>query len=217
MKIRRMDWYFDDYIGGTFGQLTFEEHGFYIVAINIIGSNNDWVELDLKRLAHAGKTNTRTAQRLLRQLMAKGKLEVDNGKLGQQRTLREVGKGVDRLTSVLRAAHFAGIVHARRAKARNNGQTFAKLKPMRKATRAKNKDLAEPSGTYPPSTITQDHKKSVVPARDPAPDRGAPGRARSPGEELPERPALPEPPKTKARLAELAAAARAKLLKAGDS
>jgi uncharacterized protein YdaU (DUF1376 family) len=199
MRIRRMDWYFDDYIAGTFNQLTFEEHGFYIVAINVIGQHNDWAEIDFGRLAHAGNSNRRTARRLLDQLVTKGKLVVQDGRMGQRRTLLEMARSMDRMSDAHRAAAAAAIANRRKAKRPQVGQTFGNLKPKKKTKPSHINELTEPRGGYlPPEYDSSLTKISTGAARDPAPDQTAPGRAQ----------AKPDP-----RLEALAAIARAKFLK----
>jgi uncharacterized protein YdaU (DUF1376 family) len=202
MRIRRMDWYFDDYIAGTFNQLTFEEHGFYIVAINVIGQNNDWAEIDFGRLAHAGNSNRRTARRLLDQLVAKGKLAVQDGRMGQRRTLLEMARSMDRMSDAHRAAAAAAIANRRKAKPLKSlqfGQTFGNLKPKKKTKSGHFNELTEPRGGYLPPEYDLTLSENITDAaRDPAPSQSAPGRA----------PAKPDP-----RLEALAAKARAKFLK----
>src|SRR4029077_1639791 len=85
-KVRRIDWSPDEYIAGTFGRLTFEEHGFYIVALNMIYSSGAHIPVEITRLAQAGGCRPQTAQRLMDQLIAKGKLTLTaDGRLANGR------------------------------------------------------------------------------------------------------------------------------------
>ena len=55
-KVRRVDWSPDEYMGGTFGNLTVDEHGAYIIALNLIYSSGGPIFVDLGRFAHAGRS-----------------------------------------------------------------------------------------------------------------------------------------------------------------
>jgi uncharacterized protein YdaU (DUF1376 family) len=207
--IHHVDWRADQYIGGTFGVLSIEEHGLYIVVLSAIYSTGGPVPNDLGYFTHACKgTHWRTVKAALAGLVDKGKLVVGpDGRLSNGRAERELWAARDRVHNSARAAQEAGKAHTRNARGRALrpiGNTLLPVTtPSRRADAGKISSNingpAEPRGAHhqPPLKNT-DLTTSTDAARDPAPDQTAPGRA---------------PAKIDPRLEAAALRARAKLLK----
>jgi uncharacterized protein YdaU (DUF1376 family) len=217
-KVRRIDWSPDEYIAGTFGRLTWEEHGFYIVVLNMIYSSGGPIPIELDRLAYAGCSRPQAARRLIDQLVAKGKLRLTaDGLLTNGRAARELGKAADRIEDARRAGKASG---ATRRSSADHPPIIRRSTPSESAVSEKrsgnfNRISGTPVRNYQPSTINSSLSESLTDAaREPAPDVEAPARA--PALPEPERAPRPESPEAKAQrelLAEITAAKRAAFLK----
>jgi uncharacterized protein YdaU (DUF1376 family) len=201
-KVRRVDWYPDEYIGGTFGRLTVEEHGLYGVVLNMIYSSGGPVDADWLRLARACCSRPHAMQRIARQLIAKGKLRFTaDGRLTNGRADLELGRAAERIEDARRAGQASGVVRRNRVGAH---PAIIRRSPADKTDDPRKRSLRNNGvgGTavrnYQPPTIMTDRESITDAARDPAPDRAAPGRA----------PTKPDP-----RLDAAARKARAKLMR----
>jgi uncharacterized protein YdaU (DUF1376 family) len=187
-KVRRVDWWPDEYMGGTFGNLTVDEHGAYIIILNLIYSNGGPIFVDLGRLAHAGRSRPQRMRDLLDRLVAKGKLSFTaDYRLANGRADHELGKTGDRIESARKAGFISGSTRHEKGVLKKRSSTFNRV--SRTAVR-----------NYQPYD-NHDHEKSTDAAREPSPELAA-AQARAPTGR----------PKPKS-LATLAAEARAKLLK----
>lgn len=120
-KIRRVDWSPDEYIAGTFGELSVEEHGVYNIALNKIYSAGGRMPNDLELFTKACKgTHWRTLKTALAGLIEKRKLIVSpDGKwLSNERADRELSKARARVEQASEAGYEAGKSHTRRAQER---------------------------------------------------------------------------------------------------
>lgn len=205
-KVRRVDWYPDEYIGGTFGRLKADEHGVYCVVLNMIYSTGGPIDADWLRLAHACCSRPHAMQRLVDTLIRKGKLRfTPDGRLANGRADRELGRAADRIEDARRGGVISGAVR------RNRVGTHPPL--IRRSSRNDADDPQKRSSDFnrvsrsavrnhQPTTIHEsDREISSDPAREPSPDRTAQARTRG----------KPDP-----RLEALAAKARRKLMEGGS-
>lgn len=94
MKVRRVDFYPDDWIAGT-GILTLEERGVYITACALIYSRGGAIEgADLRRMCPGHGRSFKTA---LTRLIDLGKLVETEGKLDQNRCETELKRAQNRI------------------------------------------------------------------------------------------------------------------------
>lgn len=178
-KIRRVDWSPDEYIAGTFGLLSVEEHGVYNIALNLIYSRGGRTANDLSQFTGACKgTHWRTVKTALAGLIEKGKLIVseDGLWLSNSRADRELSKARARVEQANDAANEAGKTHSRRAQERSKtasrrSQDHPKNAPSRSHADAKLSDfngLTEPDGyfrgepNHQPSTTNVDSGESLT-------------------------------------------------------
>jgi uncharacterized protein YdaU (DUF1376 family) len=121
MKVRRIDFYPDDWLAGT-GMLTIDERGVYVTAVAAIGSEGGPITPDhLRKLCPGHK---RVFNRVLDQLLMLGKLyETEDGKLGQKRCETELKQARNRIET-----------------SRENGQKGGRPS-------SKNKEITKPAGS----------------------------------------------------------------------
>lgn len=208
-KVRRIDWSPDEYIGGTFGRLTTEEHGMYCVVLNMIYSTGGPIDADWLRLAHACCSRPHAMQRLVGALIRKGKLRfIADGRITNGRADRELGLAADRIEDARRAGRASGA--ARRAVGNNRVGAHPPIirrsppdetDDPRKRSRPNNRIAERPFVSSPPTI--KDHESLPAnhtdAAREPSPEPKA-AQARAP--------AKPDP-----NLEALAAKARRKFMK----
>jgi uncharacterized protein YdaU (DUF1376 family) len=96
MKIRRVNYSPDEFLAGV-QSLSVEEIGFYWVACSLIYSKGGPIDNDPRWLGRNAGCQPRRARRLIGQLLAKGKLSVDNaGRLTNGRAQREIKAATNR-------------------------------------------------------------------------------------------------------------------------
>jgi uncharacterized protein YdaU (DUF1376 family) len=216
-KVRRVDWSPDEYIGGTFGRLTTEEHGMYGVVLNMIYSAGEPVDADWQRFANACCSRPLKMQRLVAALIKKGKLRFTaDGRISNGRADRELGLAAERIENARRAGRASGAV--RRAVGKSGvgahlpiirRSTPDESDVSRKRSRAINKIAERPFVSSPPTikdheSVSTNHTEA---AREPSPEPKA-AQSRAPAQ--PESETARE---TRARLADITAAKRAAFMK----
>jgi hypothetical protein len=212
-KVRRVDWSPSEWLAGTRGVLTMREVGVYDCVLNLIYDRGGKAPNDAAFIAGHFKPEgeghraqawlTRHTRAALDRLIELEKLHAsaDDLWLTNGRADTELGKAHGRIISATHAGIASG-------QARRDGRvrqpsirrrSAADGPPMERPKVSAANDLARTAvRNHQPPTINHDHKNHTDAARDPARDRGAPGRA----------PSKPDP-----RLEALAAKARAKLMK----
>lgn len=146
-KIRRVDWSPDEYIAGTFGELTVEEHGVYNIALNKIYSAGGRMKNDLEIFTKACKgTHWRTLKVALAGLVEKGKLVVseDGQWLTNERANKELSKARGRIEQAVGAGHEAGKSHTRRAAERRGEGSRPPARPAQEGAQEVRKTPAKP-------------------------------------------------------------------------
>ena len=194
-KVRRIDWSPDEYIGGTFGRLTTEEHGLYNVVLNMIYSTGGPVDADWRRLAHACCSRPHAMQRIAAALIKKGKLRFTaDGRLSNGRADRELGLAAERIEDARRAGRASGAVRRAVGKSRVGAHPpiIRRSSPdesddPRKRSSDFNRVTGTPVRNYQPSTI-KDHESvstnHTEAAREPSPKPQA-AQARAPAKSNP--------------------------------
>jgi len=194
-KVRRIDWSPDEYMAGTFGNLTVDEHGAYIIALNLIYSSGGPIYIDLGRFAHAACSRPQRMRALLDRLVAKGKLRfTDDGRLANGRAELELDRAAGRIDGARKAGFISGSTRFQKA--------------VLKKMPAVNSHLAE--RPFVSSTTIYDHdlnhRKSTDAAREPSPELAA-AQARAPT----------RPANSKERMAWLVEAHRQQTLRKGKA
>jgi len=138
MKVRRVDYYPDEYIVGV-SRLGFEHQGLYWMVCSLIMSHGGPIPNDPKWLGKLGGTGAARCRKLIAELVSCGKLTENQGKIGQKRAEIELKNAQKRIET-----------------ATENGKNGGR--PSRK-----NNALTEPGGfsgeklttNYQPSTTNQ--------------------------------------------------------------
>ena len=89
MKVRRLDYYPDEYIVGV-SRLSFEHQGLYWMVCSLIMSHGGPIPNDPKWLGKLGDMGAARCRRLLADLVFAGKLTEFQGKIGQKRAENEL-------------------------------------------------------------------------------------------------------------------------------
>lgn len=222
-KIRHVDLRPDEFIAGTFGQLTFEQFAVYWAVCLLIYSRGGEAPNDATYIAGFFKndrlaTRSQSAAVALRtrlaldRLISLGKLRAspDGERLSNGRATVEISRAIRRLE----AARQNGAQGGRPGRQGTRAQPAPNPRPTTPHLRNLN-DLAKPGGSELLNTKKTSLSESLTgAAREPAPDQTAPARAHALPE--PERAPRPESPEAKAQrelLAEITAAKRAAFLK----
>lgn len=121
MKVRRLDYYPDEYIVGV-SRMTFEHQGVYWMICSLIMSHGGPIENDPKWIGKLGGMGAAKCRNIIADLIAHGKLAENEGKIGQKRAETELKHAQKRIET-----------------AQNNGSKGGR--PSKE-----NNDLAEPGG-----------------------------------------------------------------------
>jgi uncharacterized protein YdaU (DUF1376 family) len=106
-KPRHVDYYADEFLGGT-AILSLEETGAYIKVISLIYSCGGPVEDDEQGVARAIGADVRTWRRLRHALLDKGKLIAEGGKLVNRRCATELAKAHRRIDEARKNGALGG-------------------------------------------------------------------------------------------------------------
>jgi hypothetical protein len=97
-KIRRVDFYPDDMLGGVSGKLTPAQLGVYWMVCTLIYAKGGPIDNDHKWLANClGGCNPRTVTAALDQLRAMGKIEVNGDRIEVERCMNELRRTGERI------------------------------------------------------------------------------------------------------------------------
>lgn len=97
-KIRRVDFYPDDMLGGVSGKLTPAQLGVYWMVCTLIYAKGGPIDNDHKWLANClGGCNPRTVTAALDQLQAMGKIEVNGNRIEVERCMNELRRTGERI------------------------------------------------------------------------------------------------------------------------
>lgn len=97
-KVRRVDYFPDEYIGGIGGVLRADEQGVYWMVCSLIMSGGDDVTYDAVRLAGLCRIRPADIRKIVDRLLSIGKLTLTHeGKLSQKRARSEVEKSANRI------------------------------------------------------------------------------------------------------------------------
>lgn len=135
MKVRRVDYYPDEYIVGV-SRMTFEQHGVYWMVCSLIMSNGGPIPNDPKWIGNLGGMGAARCRRIISDLVALGKLTEKSGKIGQKRAEKELISAQKRIET-----------------AQENGRNGGR--PPKK-----NNDLEEPGG-FSDEKLTTNHQPST--------------------------------------------------------
>lgn len=89
MKVRRLDYYPDEYIVGV-SRMTFEHQGVYWMICSLIMSHGGPIENDPKWIGKLGSMGVARCRNIISDLIAHGKLVENCGKIGQKRAESEL-------------------------------------------------------------------------------------------------------------------------------
>lgn len=89
MKVRRLDYYPDEYIVGV-SRMTFEHQGVYWMVCSLIMSHGGPIENDPKWIGKLGGMGAAKCRNIISDLIAHGKLAENCGKIGQKRAETEL-------------------------------------------------------------------------------------------------------------------------------
>jgi len=112
VKIRRADFYPDDWLAGTL-VLTLEERGAYITICALIYSSADRLLDDDRYLAGVCRVDVRVWRRIKLRLIALGKLSIEDGLVRNTRCTSEINKGIQRIKEAREAGRVGGRKSAR--------------------------------------------------------------------------------------------------------
>lgn len=99
-KVRKIDYYPDEYIAGVGGVLKADEQGVYWMVCTLIMSEGGAIEDNPRRVASLCGIRPADAKRIVGRLLSLGKLTLDNeGKLSQKRAQSEVERSANRIQS----------------------------------------------------------------------------------------------------------------------
>lgn len=104
-KIRRVDFYQDDWLSGTF-ELSFEERGIYITVCALIYNRGGPVSREL--VYEHGRHHRRPFERIVNRLIDLGKLVEKDGKLDQNRCETELKRAQNRLETLRKNGEKGG-------------------------------------------------------------------------------------------------------------
>ncbi len=144
MKLRRIDWYHDDWLAGT-ARLNAFEVAVYITVINLIYSEGDGIDRDDRDLARRLQLRVPHITRIVDALKAKRKLIEDGAKLYCRRCVDELERARNRHESASknaterwknRALAYAGALGGAHPHARDNQQSSVIKQQSSKDTRA---------------------------------------------------------------------------------
>lgn len=224
-KVRKIDWSPAEWLAGTRGTLTMKQLAVYDTVLNLIYDRGGRCPNDANFIAGHFKLDEhettigigRSVRASLSRLIGLGKLRLSNDEqwLTNGRADAELHKASNRIDDAATAGRASGLARRRRPSAdlpRTSREPHAD--PVRKSSHTNGLVRTR----VPIITTTTNHTHgdtSTDAAREPSPEpQAAPARART--EPEPERRPAPSPsPETKARLDELAKAARRKLM--GDT
>ncbi len=223
-KIRHVDLRPDEFIAGTFGQLTFEQFAVYWAVCLLIYSRGGEAPNDATyvsgffrndRLATRSQSAALAlrTRRALDRLVSLGKLRLspDGERLSNGRATVEISRAIRRLE----AARQNGAQGGRPGRQGTRAQPAPNPRPATPPLRNIN-DLAKPGGSelLNPKKISSLSESLTDAAREPAPDQTAPARAHAlPEPEPVARPLSPEAQAQRDLLAEITAAKRAAFMR----
>lgn len=98
-KVRRIDYYPDEYIAGIAGVLKADEQGVYWMVCTLIMSEGGPVDFNDRRIAGLCNIRPADARRIVKRLLELGKLSQIDGKLCQKRAQSEVERSANRIQS----------------------------------------------------------------------------------------------------------------------
>jgi hypothetical protein len=126
MKVRRVDFYPDEYITGVAGVLNAVEQGVYWMICSLIMSHGGPVKYDEKRFGGLLRMRPAEVRKVIEGLVAAGKLAFDSdGSLTQKRAVAEVEKSAKRILSASENGTKGGRPATRRG-AQNVDETSTK-------------------------------------------------------------------------------------------
>lgn len=97
-KVRRVDYFPDEYIGGVAGKLRADEQGVYWMVCTLIMSEGGPIPFDDRRIAGLTRIRPAEARKIIDKLVAVGKLNLTGeGFLSQKRAQSEVEKSANRI------------------------------------------------------------------------------------------------------------------------
>lgn len=100
-KIRRIDYYPDEYISGVGGVLRADEQGVYWMVCSLIMSEGGPVQFDDRRMAGLCRLRPSAIKRIVGALVERGKLALIDGKLSQKRAQSELERASNRIQSAI--------------------------------------------------------------------------------------------------------------------
>ncbi len=99
-KVRRLDFYPDEYVSGVGGVLTAVEQGVFWMVCTLIMSEGQAIKYDDRRLAGLLRMRPADLRKVVGTLLDVGKLTLsDDGKLSQKRAQNEVKRAANRIQS----------------------------------------------------------------------------------------------------------------------
>lgn len=107
MKVRRVDYYPDEYVVGV-SSLTFEQQGLYWMVCSLIMSHGGPIPNDPKWIGKLGGTGAARCRRLLSELFDIGKLVEKDGKIGQKRAENELELAQKRIETAAKNGRNGG-------------------------------------------------------------------------------------------------------------
>lgn len=96
-KIRRVDFYPDEYIAGVAGVMTAEQQGVYWIICSLIFSQGGQIENDPKQIGRLVCLGPSKAKRIINELIFSGKLIENGTKIAQKRAEKEMEKAQKRI------------------------------------------------------------------------------------------------------------------------
>jgi uncharacterized protein YdaU (DUF1376 family) len=97
MKVRRVDFYPDEYISGVGGRMRADQQGVYWLICALICSEGGPIDDDGERIGRLTRIRPADARRIIQQLVDMKKLQRFDGKLSQKRCQTEIEKAANRI------------------------------------------------------------------------------------------------------------------------
>lgn len=97
MKVRRVDFYPDEYISGVGGRMRADQQGVYWLICALICSEGGPIDDDGERIGRLARIRPADARRIVQQLVDMKKLQRSDGKLSQKRCQTEIEKAANRI------------------------------------------------------------------------------------------------------------------------
>lgn len=98
-KVRRVDYYPDEYIAGVGSKLDATEQGIYWMVCTLVMSEGGPILFDDRRIAGLCRTRPAVIRKVVARLVELGKLRLDGDQLSQKRAQSEVERSANRIQS----------------------------------------------------------------------------------------------------------------------